>query len=607
MCGIIATVTHKPIALSLLQGLQRLEYRGYDSAGLAVIDADQQLRRLRVVGKVERLAQALEVTPIDGHIGIAHTRWATHGEPNECNAHPHQSSQTTAVVHNGIIENYQSLQAQLLKDGYQFESETDTEVLVHLIHQAITQCGDFREGVLQAVAQLRGTFAIACMDKRYPDRIIAKRCGSPLVIGLADHEKYFASDPLALLSLAPSFIALEEGDLAEIRADDYLILDREHHIVQRAIQSLVTDLEPAEKGAYQHYMHKEIFEQPMVLEKTIAAYQNSTSWIQRIPLDKIASVQIVACGTSYHAGLVAKYWIEQMAHIPCQVDIASEFRYRKPAVPTNTLFIAISQSGETADTLAAFRQAKGMPYLVRLAICNVLGSTLAREAEGLLMTYAGREIGVASTKVFTTQLVVLLCLAMLLAKKYHADENTASSDHQRLEILKELPKLIRAVLQLEPLIIAWAKKLVTSNHILFLGRGTGYPIALEGALKLKEISYIHAEAYAAGELKHGPLALIDGSIPVIFIAPYDKLFDKIKANMSEVLARGGRLFVLTDEPAELTSANASIELLSMPSMHPWQSPFGYVVSLQLLAYHVAVCKGTDVDQPRNLAKSVTVE
>jgi len=598
MCGIIAAVANRNIAADLIQGLQRLEYRGYDSAGLAVIDVHQQLQRLRKVGKVDQLAKVLNDNPIDGEIGIAHTRWATHGEPNIANAHPHQSGCTIAVVHNGIIENYQSLRQSLMVAGYTFESVTDTEVVAHLIHQAVEQCGEFRQGFINAMAQLRGSFAIACIDRRSPDRVLAKRCGSPLVVGLGELSQYVVSDQLALLTLAESFVVLEEGDVVEVGITGYQILDSLNQPVTRAVQPLMVASDTVSKGPYQHYMHKEIFEQPAVVKQTLEAYQTTQDWLEAMPLAEIAHIQIIACGTSYHAGLVAKYWFEQIASVPCQVDIASEFRYREPAVPVGTLLIAISQSGETADTLAAFRQAHTMPYIARLAICNMAWSSLAREADGVLMTFAGREIGVASTKVFTTQLVVLLQLALVLAKSQQRDAWT---------VLNELPNLIDTVLQLEPMIIKWAKQLVKFNHILFLGRGTGFPIAVEGALKLKEITYIHAEAYAAGELKHGPLALIDKNMPCIFIAPNDALFEKVMTNISEVSARGGQLFILTDAPDKVSLSNDQIQVLPMPAMHPWQIPFGYVISLQLLAYHVAVGKQTNIDQPRNLAKSVTVE
>ncbi|KTD34594.1 glutamine--fructose-6-phosphate transaminase (isomerizing) [Legionella israelensis] len=605
MCGIMGAVSQRDISKVLLEGLHRLEYRGYDSAGIAVIDDHSQLKRLRMQGKVQALTEALKETAIAGHTGIAHTRWATHGKPCELNAHPHLSHDEIAIVHNGIIENHERLRQALVEKGYEFLSETDTEVAAHLIHYHYQQHENLLEAVQEASAEMEGAFALGVIHQRRPDMIVAIRKGSPLVIGLGIGENFIASDSLALRSFAQSVIYLEEGDSAILTFDGVQIYDKERHKTQRKPQPLSSDNEAVSKGPYRHFMLKEIFEQSKVLADTLEGRISSpevlkASFGERAAelFPKVKYIHIVACGTSYHAGLVARYWIESLAGIPTQVEIASEYRYRDVVVPENSLFITVSQSGETADTLAALAKSRSMNYLGSLAICNVASSSLVREADMVFLTRAGIEIGVASTKAFTTQLAAFLMLTAALSTRQN---NT----QQILEQLQELPACCERSLQMNKNIEKLSTLFVNKEHTLFLGRGMQYPVALEGALKLKEISYIHAEAYPAGELKHGPLALVDDKMPVIAVAPNDELLDKLKSNLHEVSARGGQLFVFVDDSRGWESNDA--HLIKIPACGCWIAPIIYTIPLQLLAYHVAVAKGTDVDQPRNLAKSVTVE
>lgn len=604
MCGIIGAVSHRDISHILLEGLRRLEYRGYDSAGIAVIDADKQLLRLRVEGKVHFLAEAMKKTSVVGHTGIAHTRWATHGKPCEENAHPHTSHNEIAVVHNGIIENYESLRNHLQERGYTFSSETDSEVAAHLIHYHYQHTHSLLEAVQATAAQMDGAFSLGVIHQRTPKELIAIRKGSPLVIGFGVDEQFIASDALALRSFAQSLIYLEEGDSARLSACEVEIFDADNQPVQRQAKSFGDDSQVVSKGTYRHFMLKEIFEQSKVLSDTLegriasidvlkASFGEKASGI----FSQVKQIHIIACGTSYHAGLVAKYWLESLARLPTQVEIASEFRYRDVVVPEGTLFITVSQSGETADTLAALTKAKSMNYLSTFAICNVATSTLVRESECVFLTRAGVEIGVASTKAFTTQLAAFLMLSAALCNDGRGSEVLAELHH--------LPALCDRTLNMNGEIEDLAATFVNKAHALFLGRGVQYPVALEGALKLKEISYIHAEAYPAGELKHGPLALVDKDMPVVAIAPNDELLDKLKSNLHEVSARGGQLIVFVDD-AQAWQANGA-RLIKVPTCGHWIAPIIYTLPLQLLAYHVAIVKGTDVDQPRNLAKSVTVE
>lgn len=604
MCGIIGAVSERDISKVLLEGLRRLEYRGYDSAGIAVIDGHSLLKRVRIQGKVQNLADAMHETAIAGNIGIAHTRWATHGKPSEQNAHPHLSHGQIALVHNGIIENHDQLRQRLIEHGYQFTSETDTEVAAHLIHFYYQKNENLLLAVQTAAADMHGAFALGVLHQRRPDVLVAIRKGSPLVLGFGIGENFIASDSLALRSFAQSVIYLEEGDSAEINAHQIKIYNSSKALVERTEHPLNSDSEIANKGPYRHFMLKEIFEQSKVLADTIEGRISSVD-VLRASFGERAShvfpnvkqIHIVACGTSYHAGLIAKYWIESLAKIPTQVEIASEYRYRDIVVPQDTLFITVSQSGETADTLAALTKAKQLNYLASLAICNVATSTLVREADCVFLTRAGIEIGVASTKAFTTQLAAFLMLAAALCEDDRAQEV--------LKQLMELPFCCEKVLKMNTEIEGLAAGFVNKSHTLFLGRGVQFPVALEGALKLKEISYIHAEAYPAGELKHGPLALVDKDMPVIAVAPNDELFDKLKSNLHEVSARGGQLFVFVDDSQQWNANSA--RLIKVPTCGSWTAPIIYTLPLQLLAYHVAVAKGTDVDQPRNLAKSVTVE
>ncbi len=610
MCGIVGAVAERNVSQILIAGLKRLEYRGYDSAGLALIEGGA-IARLRREGKVQGLEDALLSSGIGGQTGIAHTRWATHGKPVERNAHPHMSGDDIALVHNGIIENFQELRIELEADGYSFSSETDTEVIVHLIHRALRSGNDLAGALRAAVQRLHGAYALAVMTVDQPDRLMVVRSGSPLVIGLGIGENFIASDQLALLPVTTRFIFLEEGDVAEVSRQSVSISDRSGKSVERAVHEFDGSHEDAEKGEYRHYMLKEIFEQPVAVQKTLEGRIGSEAELlgsfgsnARELLSQVEQVQIVACGTSSHAGMVARYWMEAIAGVACQVEVASEFRYRKHVVPNNTLLLTISQSGETADTLAALRASRQENYLARFAVCNVDSSSLVRESELSLLTRAGPEIGVASTKAFTTQLVGLMLLVLATARVKGRLSDAQMEAH--ISALRQLPSLIEQVLQLDSRIQELSTHFVEKHHTLFLGRGPQYPVALEGALKLKEISYIHAEAYPAGELKHGPLALVDAEMPVVAVAPNDDLLEKLKSNLQEVRARGGELFVFADRQAGVRD-EPGISVLAMPPMPEILIPMVYTVPLQLLSYHVAVMRGTDVDQPRNLAKSVTVE
>lgn len=610
MCGIVGAIANRDVAEILLEGLKRLEYRGYDSAGLAIISPQGELQRVRRVGKVNKLKEALDSKPLKGSIGIAHTRWATHGEPTEHNAHPHISDYI-AVVHNGIIENYEPLREKLIAKGYQFRSETDTEVIAHLVHDIIStdNCSLFN-AVKKAIPLLRGAYGTVIMDIRNPDQLVAARSGSPLVIGCGIAEHFIASDQLALLPVTNQFIYLEEGDIALITHKTVSIFDKNNNQVKRPFVTSDVKYDAGSKTGYNHYMQKEIYEQPNAIKNTLEGrIQHGKVNLSELGeqsntiLKQVEHIQIVACGTAYNAGMVARYWFEALAGIPCDVEIASEFRYRKPAKRKNSLFISLSQSGETADTLAALRLAKENHYLSTLAICNVTASTLVREAELVLLTKAGVEIGVASTKAFTTQLTVLL---LLVAKLGRLNQMAQSTEQAIVHALQTLPNRIEQVLMAEPKIKKLAEQFVNKHHALFLGRGEQYPIAMEASLKLKEISYIHAEAYAAGELKHGPLALIDADMPVIVMAPSNDMLEKLKSNIEEVRARGGQLYVFAEQDAGFISDD-TMHILNLPYIEELTAPIYYTVPTQLLAYHVALIKGTDVDQPRNLAKSVTVE
>ncbi|CAM4460112.1 MAG: Glutamine--fructose-6-phosphate aminotransferase [isomerizing] [Legionellaceae bacterium] len=610
MCGIMGAVAERDVTAILLEGLKRLEYRGYDSAGVAIIDNQGKIDRCRAPGKLENLRHTLENNPLHGTTGVAHTRWATHGIPNETNAHPLMSNNEIAVVHNGIIENYEKLYKQLTEAGYTFSSDTDTETVAHLIHYHLQIEKNFLKAVRAAVAELEGAYALAVISKSSPNQLIAVRKGSPLVIGLGIGEHFIASDHLALLPVVQSFIYLEEGDIAVIERETFEIFDSFHHKTKRNIHTSELSHDSIERGEYRHYMLKEIFEQPRAVSDTIEGRTSSDklyteSFGAKAPelFKKIRRVQIVACGTSYHAGMVARYWLESIARIPCQVEVASEFRYRPFIVEPDTLFVTLSQSGETADTLAALRTAKTSGYVATLAICNVPESTLVRESDLILITRAGPEIGVASTKAFTTQLTALFMLTIALGKNGQID---AKRESELVHELNSIPKLIEQSLTLDNDIKKLAETFVNKHHTLFLGRGAQYPIALEGALKLKEISYIHAEAYPAGELKHGPLALVDDDMPVVIVAPNDSLLEKLKSNLQEVKARGGELIVFADESAMLKNG-PNVRVISMPVNTNILAPLLFTIPLQLLSYHVAILKGTDIDQPRNLAKSVTVE
>ena len=609
MCGIVGAVSKREISDILLEGLKRLEYRGYDSAGIAILNGKGKIERTRCEGKVEGLINALKENNLHGKVGIAHTRWATHGKPSEENAHPHMSGNELALVHNGIIENYQNLKEWLEKKGYKFSSQTDSEVIAHLIAEHLKSSNSLLEAVQKSLPLLKGAYALSIVSISEPNSIVVARVGSPLVIGLGIGENFVGSDVLALQPVTNRFIFLEEGDLAQLSADKVTIIDNNNKRVERVVHEYTAGQDSAEKGKYRHFMEKEIFEQPEAISATLEGRISNDKVLENIfgiqscdIFRRVECIQIVACGTSYHSGLVARYWFEAIAGIPCQVEVASEYRYRTKVIAKNCLLLTISQSGETADTLAALKEVKAK-YLSSLAICNVYGSSLVRESAMTFMTNAGPEIGVASTKAFTTQLVALFLLVLTFAK-IKGLKNKEEAGY--VQELKKLPGYIRASLALSKNIEKLAEKFAEKQHALFLGRGVQYPVAMEGALKLKEISYIHAEAYPAGELKHGPLALVDKDMPVITVAPNDELYEKLKSNLQEVAARGGELFLFLDEKL---AAKEQIHhhLIYMPSVPESLAPLVYTIPLQLLAYYVALIKGTDVDQPRNLAKSVTVE
>lgn len=610
MCGIVGAVAQRDIAEILINGLHRLEYRGYDSAGVAVVNEHHELQRVRCLGKVKALDEAVSEKPLIGGTGIAHTRWATHGEPSETNAHPHASG-TFAVVHNGIIENHEELRELLKSRGYVFLSQTDTEVIAHLVEWEMRSTDSLLDAVKKAVKQLTGAYGMVVMDSRHPEHLVAARSGSPLVIGLGIGENFLASDQLALLSVTRRFIFLEEGDIAEITRRTVDIYDTYGNKVEREIHESNLENDAAEKGKFRHFMQKEIYEQPTALINTMEGRINHENVVvdsigngAKHILEKVEHIQIVACGTSYNAGMVARYWFESLAGVSCDVEIASEFRYRKFVTRPNSLLITLSQSGETADTLAALRLAKEKGYMAALTICNVAGSSLVRESDLAFMTRAGVEVGVASTKAFTTQLATLLMLVTALGKvKGHI---SAEKEHEIIKAMQSLPAEIEKALAFDTEIEALAEDFAEKHHALFLGRGAFYPIAVEASLKLKEISYIHAEAYAAGELKHGPLALIDADMPVIVVAPNNELLEKVKSNIEEVRARGGQLYVFADKEAGFTPSEG-MKIITMPKVNDIVAPIFYTIPMQLLSYHVALIKGTDVDQPRNLAKSVTVE
>jgi glucosamine--fructose-6-phosphate aminotransferase (isomerizing) len=611
MCGIVGAIAERNVVPILMEGLRRLEYRGYDSAGIAVLNGTAHLKRLRTVGKVKMLQDAIDADPTHGKVGIAHTRWATHGVPSERNAHPHVSHDGLAIVHNGIIENHEELRAELKKLGYKFTSETDTEVIAHRVHHHLQSLKDLFKAVRATVAELEGAYALAVVSEAEPERIILAREGCPVVIGLGVDENFVASDVAALLPVTRRFMFLEEGDVADIRRTSIKVLDKSGAKAERPVRESELSADAAEKGQYRHFMLKEIHEQPRAIADTLAERVANGRLLEAAfgpaateIFKKVEQVHIVACGTSYHSGVVARYFIEQICKLPCSVEIASEYRYRNPVVPKNSLFVTISQSGETADTLAALRLAKQAGYLSSLAICNVPESSLVRESELVMLTRAGPEIGVASTKAFTTQVAALGMLVVALAKGRTADAERERSLVQRLI---EIPALVEKTLSLDPVIYDLAKRFADKQHALFLGRGALSAIAMEGALKLKEISYIHAEAYAAGELKHGPLALVDAEMPVITVAPNNDLLEKLKSNLMEVRARGGELIVFADPESGIEPSDG-VTVIQMPRhVSYFQAPIVYTIPLQLLAYHVAILKGTDVDQPRNLAKSVTVE
>ncbi len=610
MCGIVGAVAERNVVPILMEGLRRLEYRGYDSAGLAVL-AGRDLSRVRRLGKVQALQDALDEHPLRGFIGVAHTRWATHGAPSEINAHPHVSGDDVALVHNGIIENYETLRAELIDAGFTFDSETDTEVVVHRSQYHYRRTEDLVKAVRETVAELEGAYALVVISLHDPDAMVLARAGCPVVVGLGIDENFVASDIAALLPVTRRFMFLEEGDVAVVRRRSITVYDHNGELAERAVKESELSADAAERGRYRHFMEKEIHEQPAAVANTLEERIANghvldgilgPKGVELLPL--VRGLHIVACGTSYHAGLIARYQLEELTRLPCSVEIASEYRYRSPVVPEGTLFVTISQSGETADTLAALRGAKEMGYLGTLAICNVPESSLVRESDMVLMTRAGPEIGVASTKAFTTQLTALALLTVLLARHRGMPPD---SERELVQQLVQLPAMIERVLELDSAIQAMAEAFVDKHHALFLGRGALNAVAMEGALKLKEISYIHAEAYAAGELKHGPLALVDEEMPVVTVAVRNDLLEKLKSNLQEVRARGGELFVFCD-PTVSFEETEHAHVLSLPDhADTLQAPILCTVPLQLLAYHVAVLKGTDVDQPRNLAKSVTVE
>lgn len=614
MCGIVAAVASSDVSGILIEGLRRLEYRGYDSAGLAVLNEAKEtsIQRVRQLGKVAELEKLLADSPCHGVVGIAHTRWATHGAPDEANAHPHISNGRIAIVHNGIIENYEALKQTQQTNGFHFTSQTDTEAIAHQIVFHLQKKNSLLQAVAHILDELEGAYALAIVDTQHPDRIILARNGSPLVIGFGKKGNYAASDTIALSQVAEKFIYLENGDIAEIKQNQIQVFDGDLQPVERAHHQVLLSPQAITLGEFEHYMQKEIHDQPRVIADTLEGRLVDNNVPDQILasdatklLDSVEQVHIVACGTSYHAGLVARYWLEQYADMACVVEIASEFRYRRPFVPPNTLFVAISQSGETADTLAALDLAKKHAYLKTLAICNVPESSLVRESDLMMLTHAGPEIGVASTKAFTTQLVVLLLLTIMLGKRRCVEKSLLTD---LVEQLRNLPSRLEQVLSGEDQIRELAQQYADKHNALFLGRGVHYPIAMEGALKMKEVSYIHAEAYAAGELKHGPLALVDKDMPVIAVAPNDRLLSKLKSNLKEVEARGGNLYVFADADTGFQSdARASLQVIKLNASDNAVAPIIFTVPLQLLAYHTASLKGTNIDQPRNLAKSVTVE
>lgn len=610
MCGIVGAVAQRYVAPILLEGLKRLEYRGYDSAGMATINAGGAIERIRALGKVKFLEEELDKDPLNAGLGIAHTRWATHGEPSTRNAHPHVCRDTVALVHNGIIENHTQLRERQLADGHEFTSETDTEVVVNLVYDKLSSGLSLVDAVTATTKELEGAYALGVVTVGEPDHLVAARRGSPLVIGLGIGENFIASDVFALLPVTQRFIFLEDGDIADITRETITIYDEHGRVVERP--ETVSELSPdaAEKSGYRHFMLKEIFDQPRAIAETLEGRIQAGEVPDSIfgpngkeILDSVEAVTIVACGTSFHAGMVARYWLEGLAGMPCTVEVASEFRYRKPVVRRGTLFVTISQSGETADTLAALREAKRSGFAHSLAVCNVPESSLTRESELVLMTRAGPEIGVASTKAFTTQLVALMLLTVALGRRHGMTPQMVSTLVAQLE---SLPGKVNTALDLNDAIAKLAERFVNKHHMLYLGRGSMYPVAMEGALKLKEISYIHAEAYPAGELKHGPLALVDEDMPVLSVAPNNELLEKLKSNLEEVRARGGELYVFADSTVDV-AANPDIHVLDVAPVEDPIAPIIYTVPLQLFSYHVAVLKGADVDQPRNLAKSVTVE
>jgi glucosamine--fructose-6-phosphate aminotransferase (isomerizing) len=609
MCGIVGAIANRDITPVLLEGLRKLEYRGYDSAGLAVVN--RGLHRLRSVGRVASLTDLVAQASLQGQLGIAHTRWATHGAPSERNAHPHISADGLAVVHNGIIENHEAMRARLSALGYTFVSDTDTEVVAHLIHRHLAQGADLLVATHKAVGELNGAYAIAVVSERYPDRLVVARKGAPLLLGLGEHENFAASDASALLQVTRRIVYLEEGDVAELTTGHWRVLDAQGADAARAVHESKLSADEVELGPYRHYMQKEIFEQPGAVANTLEMVTGASAVVPQLfgveanaVLEGVTGVTLLACGTSFHAGLVARYWLESIAGLAASVEIASEYRYRDSVPNPNALIVTISQSGETADTIAALQHAKSLGQHRTLAICNVPESALVRQTSLRFLTRAGPEIGVASTKAFTTQLAVLFLLTLVLAKL--RGRLSAEAEQAHLKALRHLPAALQQVLQLEPEIAQWAQRFSSKQHALFLGRGMHYPIALEGALKLKEISYIHAEAYPAGELKHGPLALVDRDMPVIAIAPNDTLLEKLKSNLQEVRARGGELYVFADADSHVPESEG-VHILRLAENRGALSPILHVVPLQLLAYHAALVKGTDVDKPRNLAKSVTVE
>ncbi|CAH6833778.1 L-glutamine--D-fructose-6-phosphate aminotransferase [Vibrio chagasii] len=610
MCGIVGAVAQRDVAEILVEGLRRLEYRGYDSAGVAVVDTESNLTRVRRLGKVQELADAVEEQQVIGGTGIAHTRWATHGEPSEANAHPHMSGDI-AVVHNGIIENHEALRVMLQERGYVFSSQTDTEVIAHLVEWELRTSASLVEALQKTAKQLDGAYGTVVVDRKDPSRIVVARSGSPIVIGFGVGENFLASDQLALLSVTRRFMYLEEGDVAEVTRRDVTVFDVAGERVEREIVESNAEHDAGDKGKYRHFMQKEIFEQPTALINTMEGRISDTSVITNAIgvkaeeiLSEVEHVQIIACGTSYNSGMAARYWFESLAGVSCDVEIASEFRYRDFVVRPNSLLVTLSQSGETADTLAALRLAKEKGYMSAMTICNVAGSSLVRESDFAFMTRAGTEIGVASTKAFTTQLAAMLMMVTSIGRLQ--GRINEEKEAEIVQALHQLPTDIEKALAFDKEIEALATDFADKHHTLFLGRGEYYPIAMEASLKLKEISYIHAEAYAAGELKHGPLALIDADMPVVVIAPSNDLLEKLKSNVEEVRARGGLLYVFADQDAGFES-DENMKIIKMPHVSEVTAPIYYTVPMQLLSYHVALIKGTDVDQPRNLAKAVTVE